>query len=502
MSKIVLNIFLIYAVSFNILGSELNAKSRIQFIKESIQNVSVFTALSFINNEIAMIKNLDHPYNSFSPKELEKIKNDINKIKDVFNYNTKDEQGFFSKVWNWLVYYSPYIFMGVIFIGVLLRGDSLFAKEDKNIDSTDYYRGDSGKSGHYKTSFTKNPKILWKTVVNKNSVNKLSSQPIVVKIGNQKKIFFTNGLNYHLVDKNNGKNTVKKHITTGYDTSKPTPLNVKDRIIFGDFEVGKFNNDNLNLNKKIDKDCWNFHYYEEKAYCITSKYIYQYDLRNKKLKHFSINFFNYNFIYPYSVRKGNILYISGGKFEIGAVVAFDLKTKKVKWKKIIQEYVNSLTLKGDSLYFFSYAGVLYSLSAETGKTNWKNTTYTYLSTRIDGNHYPLPGSDGIATDGKSLFMCLSDNQLVQLSAKKGHYIKSTNINIKDEKCYSVIIAGDQVVIGISDGSVRGMLVNDITKTLWTLKNAGGNWNSPLLIDRKLYYFNTINSTLYALGSKD
>lgn len=505
---------------FNSLGSEQEVINRMTFIKKTLStkaknpSTQYTESINFIDNEIKKIDDLNPPYHdNFTANERERVKNYLKKVRNIYEIkNNNESPSILSSIWNWLTNYSSHIIIGMIIIGTMFFGHSLIAKEDNTTDSN-HSNMNSKNNGHHINQMVPRPtKVLWKTKLSSMGSPTLSN-PIIVSIDNKQYIFLNGFHDYYLIDIKNGKIIRKDSIEQAGFVSPIIPLYIKNHIFIGGFNIGKFLKDDqdetsktkLTILKKMSKGCWNIHSYFDDVYCFAEKNkIFQYSFKEKIVKEIKTNLRNQDFYLPYSVKKDNVVYLAGGSGKKGALAAFDLKTKKLKWKKeIIQDdadnYLYKMIIKNNALYFSTYEGKIYSFNIKTKKINWKNTEFTKLKKDFPNTLTVHRGN--LASDGKYLYACLIDNQLVKINANTGK-VKEIR-KWKDSNCHSPTITNNQIIIGFNntiDGSVLGIDKNNINNTKWKLTGGGGGSVPPLIKNKKFYYFSEFSGYLYAIGN--
>lgn len=519
------NIVFIYFLVFNVVGSELPGKKRISFIKKklheiqknSLNSIAVKEKITdFISNEINMLESRTHPYDTFSQEDLKEIEAYLNNTSHVLVSKSEPTPSFWDKIWNLSMTALPYILLGMVFVSMLFFQKNVVAK-DNSVLKGPYVRGDLGNSGHFKASFTHFPQVIWKKRIEDGINLTLSSQPIIANFGSQKYIFTSDKymFDYYLLNKDNGK-IVKKGDFDPYPANvgkkiRPIPIKVGNLIIAGNFGVGKFDEKNRISHKSLGKKCINFHIYDDNVFCFTSNKIFIYNLNVKMLLKDSIDLGSKVHL-PYSAQQGSIVYLSGGQTQKnihkGTIVAFDMRTRKVKWAKKINEvkersnYAEKLIVKNNFIYFFTQAGILYALDPLTGKTIWKNEKFKFLAFDLyQEDSFISLGS--LASNGEYVYACLSNNRLIKINAKYG--IIRNELHLNASTCRSPVIFKEQVVFGLSNGTIKSVSVKDINKTLWEIRpkdrQSDGFMGSPLFFEETLYFLNVSNRTLYAIASK-
>lgn len=143
MIKKILNVFVIYTLTFNTFANDHFAKDRIKFIKNFLTQIEIndsrdtaHEAVHFINNELEKIKDLKSPYDNRSLDELSTVENYLINLKQVMAQQHTTSNGIWNSIWNWITESTPYIVIGIIFVGALFLGNSLLAntKQNKEID--------------------------------------------------------------------------------------------------------------------------------------------------------------------------------------------------------------------------------------------------------------------------------------------------------------------------------------------------------------------------------
>ncbi len=161
----------------------------------------------------------------------------------------------------------------------------------------------------------------------------------------------------------------------------------------------------------------------------------------------------------------DILYFGSGD---GQLYAAQVDDGKVLWTYPLKaEGIARPVVHGGTLYVLGGNNVVHALNAKTGKLSWIYNRREASNISIRGGSQPLVAGD-------SVLVGLSDGALVALNRSSGAVNWETNLN-RNKRFRDVdatpVLDGQTVYISSYDGSLNALSLTD-GKILWTVENGG------------------------------